>query len=191
MFFKAALKKWKISVAFTATRLVFFNDSKKPKPSVQHPKGKLIIAKHVENIYSYGWMDSSGVYFIDPMCEPCSMETIYKKDSTGIRVPFQVPKLVVMYNKYMHAVNVVDQIRKFFGADTIRPTLKYTVRMFEIVFSFLCGQAYNLMRHLYKNDPVRLRTHTMFKQNIIQGLINHPVVRAPQNNGVADVHMIV
>jgi hypothetical protein len=158
---------------------IFFGEAKRPKPSQQFPKGSLKISfNQTAKVYEYAFMDSAGVYFIDPMYGPGEQSEISRKNSTGVRVPFRVPKLISMYNKYMHGVDVFDQIRKLFGADLVHPTKKYTVRVFEVLYSMIMGQAYNIYRHFHANTP-RALTHTEFKIAIINGFLNHHVMRAP------------
>lgn len=82
-----------------------------------NPKGSLKIAEnHESGLYMYSWMDSSVVYFIDSMYGPGCTATISRRQGAD-HVLFVVPKLIVMYNKYMHAVDVFDQVRKYFGVD--------------------------------------------------------------------------
>ena len=55
-------------------------------------------------VYEYAYMDSAGVYFIDPIYGPGEPSQIYRKDNTGERTVFEVPKLISIYNKYMHVL---------------------------------------------------------------------------------------
>ena len=90
-----------------------FGEAKRPKPSRQFPKGPLKMSFNKNaKVYEYFYMDRAGVYFIDPIYGPGEQSEIYRKDNRGIRIPYQVPKLVNIHNKYMHGVDVFDQIRK-------------------------------------------------------------------------------
>ena len=114
-------------------REVYFGNAKKPKPSNTFPKGSLKMVKSADRpVYFYSWMDSARVYFIDPAYGPGQCAIIHRKKKDGTRQAFNVPRFIVAYNKYMHAVDVFDQIRQLFGCDTSHRTLKWTVRMFEI-----------------------------------------------------------
>jgi hypothetical protein len=67
--------------------------------------------KHVgSNVYMYGWMDSASVYFIVPMYGSGNAFVITRKDSMGTPHIYNVPKFIAFYNRYMHAVDVFDQI---------------------------------------------------------------------------------
>jgi hypothetical protein len=141
-----------------------FGTAKQPRPSQQFPKGALKITKYKdEQLYLYSWMDSAGVYFIDTVRGPYTFDTIHRKNSTGQKVAFEVPEMIVLYNNNMHAVDVFDQIRKFFGVDLSHKTFKWTVRMMEILFSMILGQAYNVYRAIHKGNKDKQRSHTQFK----------------------------
>jgi hypothetical protein len=171
--------------------LVHFGTAKKPKPTYANPKGTLKIAKcATSNTYVYSWMDSAGVYFIDPMTGPGRVKTIYRKNAQGIPVPYQVPEFIGLYNDYMHGVDVFDQVRKMFGCDLTHATKKYTVRVFEILFSMILAQAYNIHRAVHKNNPYALLTHTDFKMSLIRGLLQHHIVRPPQQQAPTVTHAL-
>ena len=69
-----------------------------------------------------GNMDSSVVYFIDPMYDPGQQSEIYRKNNTGDRIAYRVSMLISLYNKYTHGVDVFDQIRRLFGIDLVHPS---------------------------------------------------------------------
>jgi hypothetical protein len=171
---------------------IFFGEAKRPKPSRAFPKGSLKMSfNETAKVYEYAYMDSAGVYFIDPIYGPGEQSQIYRKDNTGERITYLVPKLISTYNKYMHGVDVFDQIRKLFGVDLAHPTKKYTVRVFEILFSMILGQGYNIYRHLHANTR-RALSHTEFKIAVIKGFLNHHTVRtqAPGGGAVLPVHKL-
>ena len=170
---------------------VYFGNSKRPKPSRQYPKGSLKIAwNETARVYEYAWMDSSAVYFIDPMFGPGHRAEVSRRSSTGDRMTYHVPRLISSYNTYMHGVDVFDQVRKYFGVDLAHPTKKYTVRVFEILFSMILGQAYNIHRYLHGRST-RLLTHTEFKVQLIKGLVDHPIVSPPIAAAVSHDHVLV
>ncbi len=104
-------------------REIYFGGAKRPKPSRRYPKGTIKMAfNEAAKVYEYAYMDSSVVYFIDPMYGPGQESAIYRKDNTGVRIAYRVPMLISLYNKYMHGVDVFDQIRKLFGIDLAHPT---------------------------------------------------------------------
>ena len=153
---------------------------KRPRPSIKNPKGTLKMAyNHEHAVYVYSWMDSSLVYFVDPVFGPSFADWISRKNG-GDRVNFLVPLFIDIYNRKMHAIDVVDQIRKFFGCDLGYATKKYTVRFFEVSYSLGLTQAYNVHRHVHKDNPHRSLGHSKFKAAVFRGLLNHPVVRGPQ-----------
>ncbi len=161
----------------STTPLVYIGAAKRPKPTIANPKGTLKIAENLEsNVYIYSWMDSSLVYFIDPIFGPGRTANITRRQGAD-HVVFLVPFFIVIYNMYMHAVDVFDQIRKYFGIDLSNATKKYTVRIFEILFSMCLAQAYNIYRHVHKNDPLRQLSHDRFKAYVVNGFVNHPIVR--------------
>ena len=95
-------------------RLVYFGNAKRPKPSRQNPKGSLKMAYNpIAKVCEYSWMDSSGVFFIDPIYGPSESAEIQRENSAGDRITYHVPKLINVYNKYMHGVDVFDQVRSF------------------------------------------------------------------------------
>ena len=66
-------------------KLVYFGDAKKPKPIVANPKGSLRLLKHMgKALFTYGWMDTSACYFIDPMYGPGNEGQITRKDPHGL-----------------------------------------------------------------------------------------------------------
>lgn len=117
-------------------------------------------------------MFTSAVFSVDPIYGPCEATEIERENSAGDKVAYQMPKLISVYNKYMHEVDVFDQVRKQFGVDLVHPTKTYTVRVFEILFSMVLGQAYNIHRSLHAGTN-RSLTHTDFKWQIIRGFLNH------------------
>lgn len=158
--------------------LVYFGNAKKAKPSRAHPKGKLLVAKKLNNAtYVYGWMDSSPVFFVDVMWGPGEVTSITRESAQGQLVLYQVPKLIDYYNKYKHVWNMFHQMRQNFGVD---PTLalKYTVRIFEILFSMILTQSYNIYQALHKSNQTRSLGHFEFKYSVVKGLLTHPVVGA-------------
>jgi hypothetical protein len=157
-----------------------FGTSKRPKPSIAYPKGTLKMVKMLQEngIFLYGYMDSASVYFIDGMYGPFQHGILVRKNALGDPVHYTVPHLVIQYNKYMHAVDVFDQMRKMFGADLLHRTAKWTVRLFEIMWSFIMAQGYNIHRHLHKNDNHKV-DHHVFMIRVVRGLLSHPVVRPP------------
>lgn len=158
------------------TPLVYFGRSKRPKPSRDYPKGALKIAKrNGTDIYIYSWMDSAGVYFIDTITGPGKRDQVSRKNAIGSSISYQVPSMIALYNRYMHGVDVFDQIRKAFGCDLSHATVKYTVRVFEILFSMILAQAYNIHRYIFKSTP-DLKDETEFKTEVIRGLLMHHVV---------------
>jgi hypothetical protein len=158
---------------------IHFGIAKRPKPSRQYPKGSLKMCENRSaRVFEYAWMDSSAVFFIDPMYGPGFDDSISRKSASGDRLYFRVPKLISAYNKYIHGVNVFDQIRKLFGVDPAHASKKYSVRVFEILFSMVLGQAYNIHRTLHVGT-IRSLSHTQFKFRVIQGMMKHPTVRPP------------
>lgn len=87
-----------------------------------------------------------------------------------------MPMFIKFYNMYMHAVDVVDQLRKFFGVDMQNATRKYTVRVFEILWSMILTQSYNVYRCVHRNTPSRQLTHIGFKVAVFRGMMKHSVV---------------
>lgn len=170
--------------------IVYFGNGKRPKPSRIHPKGALKIAKKGDaDIYIYSWMDSAGVYFIDPAIGPGHAENITRKNVVGTRITFRVPSMIAMYNRYKHGVDVFDQIRKGFGCDLDHPTRKYTVRVFEILFSMILAQAYNIHRFIHKDDS-QLKSQTQFKNSVICGFLNSSVVLQVQQYPTPPNHQL-
>lgn len=158
------------------TQLVYFGRSKRPKPSRDYPKGSLKAAKkNGTDIYVYSWMDSAGVYFIDTITGPGKKDQVSRKTLIGSSLSYQVPSMIALYNRYMHGVDVFDQIRKVFGCDLSHATVKYTVRVFEILFSMILAQAYNIHRYIHKNSP-ESTDDTEFRNEFIRGLLVHHVV---------------
>jgi len=173
-------------------RGVYIGSAKKPKPSQRNPKGSLKMVKATEGpVYFYSWMDSSLCYFIDPMYGPGQPDVIHRKKSDGTRQAFQVPKLITAYNKYMHAVDVFDQIRKLFGCDVAHRTLKWTVRMFEIFWSIILAQSYNIYRHLWDRNPQKRLGHREFQASVISGLLGHHTVQPPVLAPVLHAHTMI
>jgi hypothetical protein len=163
------------------TDLINFGNAKHPKPTTANPKGALKIAKCIgHDIYEYAWMDSCGVYFIDSSHGPGNTQEIFRKDRQGNPIPYQVPAMIGEYNKFMGGVDVFDQVRKKNGNDVQHATKKYTVRMFEVLWSMCLSQAYNVYRYVNKNRKTRQKNPTQFKIDVIKGLLSHPeVVNAP------------
>ena len=85
--------------------------------------------------------------------------------------------LIRNYCLYMHEVDVVDQMRKFFGVDLSHRTGKWTVRFGEVLQSFLLGEGYNIHRHLHAANPQKRHSHHQFKVSVTRGLLSHPIVR--------------
>jgi hypothetical protein len=156
-----------------------FGNAKRPKPSRANPKGAYKAAKTADNIYMYSWIYSAAVYFVDSAYGSGSMQPIQRKDQNGQRVNFVVPAAIPEYNNGMHGADVWDQIRKDFGIDLLHPTSKWTLRIFEIFWSLITTQAYNIYRHNNKNNVQRQLNQHQFKLAIILGLLNHPVVVGP------------
>ena len=158
---------------------VQIGSAKKPKPTRANPKGTLRIAQnHEDHVYIYSWMDSALVYFIDPMYGPGKTSFI-SRTLKKVVTDFLVPQFIHFYNKYMHAVDVVDQQRKLFGVDLLNATRKFTVRIFEIMWSFILVQAYNVYRNVHLNTA-RSLTHTEFKVAIFKAILkSHVVSRIP------------
>ena len=67
----------------------------------------------IAKVFEYSWMDSSAVFFIDPIYGPGESAQIQRKYAAGERITYQVPKLISVYNKYMHGVDVFDQFASF------------------------------------------------------------------------------
>ena len=63
----------------------------------------------------------------------------------------------------MGGVDVFDQIRKDFGVYTLHATLKYTVRMFEVLWSMILSQSYNVHRHVNRNRLTKKFGPTEYK----------------------------
>jgi len=173
-------------------RGVYIGSAKKPKPSQRNPKGSLKMVKATEGpVYFYSWMDSSLCYFIDPMYGPGQPDVIHRKKSDGTLQAFHVPKVITAYNKYMHAVDVFDQIRKLFGCDVAHRTLKWTVRMFEIFWSIILAQSYNIYRHLWDRNPQKRLGHREFQGSVISGLLSHVIVQPPNLAPVLHQHRLI
>jgi hypothetical protein len=144
-----------------APNLIYFGTSKRPKPSRQFIKGSIKMAQKIgTNVFCYGWMDSAAVYFVDAYAGPGNLSIIHRRNSVGVIFPFQVPRMINDYNCYMHAVDVFDQVRKMFGCDLSHKTFKYTIRVFEILWSMILSQAYNIHRHIHQGNDLRLLNHT-------------------------------
>jgi hypothetical protein len=111
------------------------------------------------------------------MYGPGQSAVIHRKNSQGQATPFHVPLLIRKYCLYMHRVDVVDQMRKFFGVDLSHRTGKWTVRFAEVLWSFLLGEGYNIHRHLHAANPQKRHSHHQFKVSVTRGLLSHPVVR--------------
>ena len=98
------------------------------------------------------------------MCGPGQTAQITWRNSQGVVGFFLVPLFIVWYNMFMHAVDVFDQIRKLFGVDLTHATKEWTVRVFEILFSMVLAQAYNIYRFLHSaKDDLRKLSHTEFR----------------------------
>ena len=169
------------------TNLINFGNAKKPKPSNLYPKGSLKIAKCTgKDIYEYAWMDSCGVYFIDCSHGPGNSEQIFRRNRQGQPIPFLVPVMMVKYNDEMGAVDVVDKIRMKNANDVQHATKKYTVRYFEVIWSFDISQGYNVYRHVNRARRDRYLNPTEFKMSTFKGFLNHPVVKSDREPEVND-----
>ena len=113
------------------------------------------------------------------------IQEFHRKNSTGQKVAFEVPEMIVLYNNNMHAVDVFDQIRKFFGVDLSHKIFEWTVRMMEILFSMILRQAYNVYRAIHKGNKDKQRSHTQFKVETIRGLLSQVMAR---HNMSQDIH---
>ena len=60
--------------------------------------------------------------------------------------------------------------------DLLHRTGKWTVRIFEILWSFIITQAYNIYRYNNRNNNHRKLSAHQFKLAVIEGLTNHQVV---------------
>ena len=89
------------------------------------------------------------------------------------------PEGIPQYNWGMHGVDIWDQLRKYFGIDLDHRTGKWTLRIFEILWSMICTNGYNIYRYNNANNALRKLSDAKFKLAIIRGLLKHPIVNAP------------
>jgi hypothetical protein len=173
----------------TAEGKIKFGDAKSPKPSNQFPKGTLKIAKFIgQDVYEYAWMDSCGVYFIDSSHGPGNIQDIFRKNSQGQPIPYRVPAMIGDYNSFMGGVDVFDQVQKKNGNGVQHATKKYTVRMFEVLWSMCLSQAYNVYRHVNRNQRHKQKNPIDVKIEVIRGLLTHEIVVGNLEPDPADVN---
>ena len=94
--------------------------------------------------------------------------------------------MLVKYNNEMGAVDVVDKIRMKNANDVQHATKKYTVRYFEVIWSFDVSQGYNVYRHVNRARRDRYLNPTEFKVSVVKGFLNHPVVKGDREAVVND-----
>ena len=127
-----------------------------------------------------------GVYFIDCSHGPGNSKQILRKNPQGQPIPFLVPEMMVEYNNEMGAVDVIDKIRMRNANDVQHATKKYTVRYFEVIWSFDISQGYNVYRHVNRARRDRYLNPTEFKVSVFKGFLNHPVVKGDREPMVHD-----
>ena len=80
------------------------------------------------------------------------------------------------YNKFIGGSDVFDEVRKKTEYDVQHMTKRYTVRMFEVLWSMCLSQAYNVYCHVNRNRTKKQMGPIDFKIAVIRGLISHEVV---------------
>ena len=152
--------------------LVRMGTAKHPKPSREHPRGKLIMTHwHPQpTIRMYSWMDNGPVRFLDSATDPRKIVRISRRVGAETE-NFDVPEGIDIYNKKMTGVDANDQMRgnELFAPDKNHRGHKWTVRLFEGLLSMAAANSYLIHRKLNAGTPGAL-THTAFQAKLIAGL---------------------
>jgi len=155
-----------------ANALVRMGTAKHPKPSVEHPRGKIIMSHWNPHptIRMYSWMDNGPVRFLDSATNPNKIVQISRRVGAEAEI-FDVPEGIDIYNKKMTGVDAIDQMRgnQLFAPDKNHRGHKWTVRLFEGLLSMAAANAYLIHRKLHIGTPGGL-THTGFQVKLVSGL---------------------
>ena len=138
------------------------------------PRGTLKMAMDNCGVSVYAWMDTKAVYFIDAGIGPtCLLPMQRTQRHSCTSTTYQVPPAIIDYNRKMGGVDVKDQIDASMHKDQGFRCSKYTTKLFEILFSRTCGNAYNVHRYLHQSNPVKTLTRVKFMESVMNYFPNH------------------
>ena len=65
------------------------------------------------NLVATVWKDKKDAKMLSTMCDPCTTQTVERKQKDASKITIPCPEAVVVYNKYMGGVDQGDQFRHY------------------------------------------------------------------------------
>jgi len=94
------------------------------------------------------WKDRKPVYMVSNAYTPATT-SVNRKNADGSTVQVSCPNNASYYNRYMGGVDLVDQLKGYYGID--RKSKRWWIRLFFHFVDLAVTNAYILYIHSYKN----------------------------------------
>ena len=147
-------------------------------------------------VQCFVWMDKKVVPFINTICNPSSLTTVKRKKKDGSTVNMSCPLSVQLYNKYMGAVDMADQLRKAYSCR--RRSRKWWLPLFYFMVDISVVNSYILHRDTphaskltIKEFILELATELMSCDSIRKrpaGVLPQPSLDAPPSASFCERH---
>ena len=150
------------------------------KPSKANPRGKCNALSTADQlVHGMGYMDSGAMYMIDTVYG-CDKMGVMKRHDTGGEMQTQpAPRAIIEYNNYMGGVDRFDHIHNgFYGVETGRRTIKWTLRFYEAMLSICVSQAFIAHRSANKGTKLE-QSHNEFCGEIANALFARTIPDDP------------
>ena len=125
------------------------------------------------NLLATVWKDKKDVKMLSTMCNPCTSQTVERKQKDGSKIMVPCPEAVVVYNKYMGGVDQGDQLRHYYRIRT------KCVKNYKYIFWFLVDVIITNAYILSRYSPVTssMRSLKSFRLTLATQLIGNYCTR--------------
>ena len=139
-------------------------------------------------INCYAYHDRNMVRFITNVFPAHMASQVPVRQSSGVLVAKHVPPLLPAYNKFMGAVDLTGQLRKYYGFD--RKCKRPWLRIFFNMFDLAIDNAHILYKHNCRGSQVKPNDLLGFRLELVHCLLDDVSTRSRKRTAPQALHVV-
>lgn len=102
---------------------------------------------------AHAWMDNKVVTVMSTNSQPSATGTVLRRKKDGSRVPVPCPESVILYNRWMGAVDHGDQLRGYYSCRT--KSRKFYKYIYHFLLDVTITNSFILYKHFHPNPQYK------------------------------------
>ena len=114
---------------------------------------------------THAWMDNKVVTVMSTNSQPSATGTVLRRKKDGSRVPVPCPESVILYNRWMGAVDHGDQLRGYYSCRT------KSRKFYKYIYHFLTWRSPTLILYKHFHSNPKYKSIREFRLQLARELI--------------------